>query len=114
MPRLILATIIFSCCLAAGGCVKFQPIMTPQEFAASCQAAPDGADPACAARVCDVYQAVVTDYHEDMASCQAVCRQRAEELLGNVSAQCRDKVEASRDLCLEFCDRKFYRCNCTK
>lgn len=96
------------------GCSKFQPIITPQEFEAACRSDPAGADSACAARVCNVFQAVATDYHENMASCQAVCKQRAEELLSGAAASCQDKIQQTRAACLEFCNRKFYRCNCAK
>ncbi|WP_428560562.1 MAG: hypothetical protein ACP59X_16870 [Solidesulfovibrio sp. DCME] len=114
MPRLAIVTLVCCCCLGTLGCTKFQPIITPQEFEASCRSDPAGADGPCAARVCAVFEAVTTDYHEDMASCQAVCRQRAEELLAGTAPQCREKIKQTREACLEFCNRKFYRCNCTK
>ena len=110
-PMLLVLVLV---CLASWGCAKAQPIITPEEFAASCQAGAAGAAPACAARVCAVYQAVVTDFHEDKESCRATCKTRADELLASVPAQCGAKVKAARDACLEFCQRKFYRCNCTK
>ena len=113
MPRSIPLALLV-CCLAAVGCAKIQPIITPQEFEASCQAGPAGADGACAARVCGVFQAVVTDYHENMAACQASCKQRAQELEADVPGACAAKVKQTRDACLEFCNRKFYRCNCAK
>lgn len=114
VPRYFLVALLCCCGLGAFGCSKFQPIITPQEFEASCRSAPAGADAACANRVCTVFQAVATDYHEDMASCQATCKQRAEELLADSPAQCQEKIKKTREACLEFCNRKFYRCNCTK
>jgi len=101
-------------CLAFWGCTRVEPIITPQEYAASCQAAPVGADAACASRVCAVYQAVVTDYYENKDGCRAACKARAEELSQSAPAACGAKIEAARDACLEFCQRKFFRCNCTK
>ncbi|EHJ49580.1 hypothetical protein DFW101_3584 [Solidesulfovibrio carbinoliphilus subsp. oakridgensis] len=113
MPRYIPLALLV-CCLAAVGCAKVQPIITPQEFEASCRQAAAGADPACAARVCDVYQAVVTDYYEDMNGCYAACKDREESLLASVSSPCGAKVKAAHAACREFCNRKFYRCNCAK
>lgn len=113
MPR-FLAFVLFAGCLAAFGCTRVRPIITPPEFEASCRQDAAGADPACAARICDVYQAVVTDYYEDMAGCYAACKDREQTLAASVSGQCRDKVKAAHDACREFCNRKFYRCNCAK
>lgn len=105
---------LFLCCFGAFGCSKIQPIITPQEYQASCRQNTVGADAACVTKVCDVYQAVVTDYYEDMNGCYAACKDRADGLLANASGLCTDKVKAARDACREFCNRKFYRCNCTK
>ncbi len=88
--------------------------MTPQEYSAACRRDAVGADAACANRVCVVFEAVTTDYHEDMAGCLAACKERATTLAADVPASCRAKVEAARDDCLDFCNRKFYRCNCAK
>ncbi len=115
MTRTLLLSLFLCCILASWGCAPtFKPIITPQEFEASCRSAPAGADAACAGRVCDVFQAVATDYHEDMAACQATCKQRAQELAADVPASCQAKVAGAREACLEFCNRKFYRCNCAK
>ena len=105
-------------CLMAGltlaGCAKVKPIMTPQEFAADCRQNAAGADAACAARVCEAYQAVVTDYHENMEGCYAACKDRAASLGAEASPACLAKVKAEKDRCMDYCNRKFYRCNCAK
>lgn len=113
MPRnVLLVLLLFGLSLA--GCAKIQPIVTPQEYEAACRRSAAGADSACAGRVCAVFQAVTTDYHEDMAGCRAACKERAGALAADVPGSCLGKVNASRDACLEFCQRKFYRCNCAK
>ena len=115
MPRPFSLLLLACCCLGAWGCAKQTlPIITPQEFEASCRSDPAGAVSACASRVCGVFQAVATDYHEDMAACLASCKQRAVELEADVPGACVAKVKQTRDACLEFCNRKFYRCNCAK
>ncbi len=113
MPR-TLSLVLLACCLAACGCAKIQPIITPPEFQAACRQNAAGADAACAARVCDVYQGVVTDYYENMAGCYAACKDREQTLLADAPDQCKAKIKATREACMEFCNRKFYRCNCTK
>jgi hypothetical protein len=105
---------LLSAVLLSWGCTKVQPIMTPQEYDASCRADAAGADPACAARVCAVYQAVVTDYYEDKEGCRAACKARANELKESSAAQCAAKIDAAENVCLDFCQRKFFRCNCGK
>jgi len=104
------------CLLALGlaGCAKFQPIQTPQEFEAACRANAYGADAACAGKVCEVYQAVVTDYYDNMEGCYAACKDRAAALEVGASNQCLAKIHAARDACHDFCNRKFYRCNCAQ
>ena len=103
---------MFFCCLGLWGCAKFQPIMTPQEFEAACRRG--GGEAAWARTVCDVYQAVVTDYHDTMDDCYAACRDRGAALAADSATQCLDKVKATQAVCLDFCNRKFYRCNCAK
>lgn len=100
--------------LVSWGCAKAQPIVTPPEYDAACRADAAGGDAACVTRVCAVYQAVVTDYYENMEGCRAACKQRANELQDSAPALCGAKVNAARDACLDFCQRKFYRCNCAK
>lgn len=113
MPRSILL-VLFLSCLGVFGCSKVQPIITPPEYQAACRQNTVGADAACVTKVCDVYQAVVTDYYEDMNGCYAACKDRAETLLASSPDLCKAKVKAARDACREFCNRKFYRCNCDK
>ena len=100
--------------LALAGCSKVQPILTPQEFASACAQTGAGADGACASRVCQVYQAVVTDYHENMEGCYAACKERATDLETGAGPACAAKIKAEKDRCMDFCNRKFYRCNCAK
>lgn len=112
MVRYMMLVCLVSLCLA--GCAKIKPIMTPQEFEADCRANAYGADSACASKVCEVYQAVVTDYHDTMESCYASCKDRAAALEVGASNQCLAKIRAAGDTCHDFCNRKFYRCNCAK
>ena len=109
-----IAFILLLCCLGPWGCTKVQPIITPQEYQASCRQDSAVADAACVARVCDVYQAVVTDYYENKDGCYAACADRAQALSAGAPAQCGAKISAARAACREFCLRKFYRCNCDK
>lgn len=106
--------VLLLCCLGTWGCTKVQPIITPQEYQAACRQDTAGADAACATRVCDVYQAVVTDYYENMDGCYAACKDRADALSADASGQCRAKISAARSACREFCNRKFFRCNCDR
>ncbi len=113
MQRSILL-VLSVCVLGAWGCAKVGPIITPQEYQAQCRQEASGADAGCVSRTCDVFQAVVTGYHENMDDCRAACRDRARTLAADASGPCRAKIEAAGDACLEFCNRKFYRCNCDK
>jgi hypothetical protein len=113
VPRNILFVFCFVC-FGLWGCTQVKPIITPQEYQASCRQDAAGADAACATKVCDVYQAVVTDYYENMDGCLAACKDRAETLFAGASGQCKDKIKKAREACQEFCNRKFYRCNCGK
>lgn len=113
MTRHILLACLLGC-LGLMGCAKVQPIMTPQEFEADCRSTPAGGDSACVAKVCEVYQAVVTDYYDDMDGCYAACKDRAASLEAGASAQCSAKIRAAAATCRDFCNRKFYRCNCAK
>jgi hypothetical protein len=113
VPRVILGVVLVTF-FGLLGCTKVQPIITPQEYQASCRQDLAGADAACTTKVCDVYQTVVTDYYEDMAGCNAACKDRAESLLASESGSCSAKIATARKNCLEFCNRKFYRCNCDK
>ena len=97
--------------LLGGGCSAAKPIITPQEYREACRATPAGADAACLDRVCDAYQETVTDYFDAKPDCVAACKAKAEQLAG---VACPDKVAAARDACLDYCQRKFYRCNCDK
>ncbi len=99
---------------ALWGCTRVKPIITPQEYQDACRKAPAGADAACADRICAGFQEVVTDYHEGMNECKKACQDKADALSAGLSGSCLGKVEATRAACLEFCDRKFYRCNCDK
>ncbi|MYL83314.1 hypothetical protein GTA51_09265 [Desulfovibrio aerotolerans] len=101
-------------CFGLMGCATIQPIMTPQEFEADCRANTVGADAACAGKVCEVYQAVVTDYYDTMEGCYAACKDRAASLETGATGQCLAKIRKARDTCRDFCNRKFYRCNCAK
>jgi hypothetical protein len=100
--------------LALTGCGKVQPIMTPQEFAAACSQNAAGTEAACATKVCEVYQAVVTDYYDNMEGCYAACKERAAALETGANAACLAKIKTTRERCMDFCNRKFYRCNCAK
>ncbi|OLN29322.1 hypothetical protein DVDV_1153 [Desulfovibrio sp. DV] len=101
-------------CIGLTGCGQSKPIMVPQEFEADCRSNAYGADAACAAKVCEVYQAVVTDYYDNMEGCYAACKDRAASLEAGAASQCKAKIAAARDTCRDFCNRKFYRCNCAK
>lgn len=94
-----------------GGCVRAKPIVTPQEYRTACRSTPVGAGAACLDRVCDAYQETVTDYYDGKPDCLEACRAKAERLAG---LACPDKVATARDACLDYCQRKFYRCNCDK
>ena len=113
MHRRIIALCLFAG-LALAGCTQVKPIMTPQEFAAGCSQGATGADAACSAKVCQVYQAVVTDYYENMEGCYAACKDRAASLETGAGPACLAKIKAEKDRCMDFCNRKFYRCNCAK
>jgi hypothetical protein len=97
-----------------GGCTAAKPIITPREYQDICRQTRLGADAACLGRVCDAYQETVTDYYDTMAACRQACKAKAETLGSGLSGACLAKVEAAQAACLEYCDRKFYRCNCDK
>lgn len=100
--------------LLLGGCTAAKPIVTPQEYQGACRGAALGTDAACVDRVCDAYQETVTDYYDNKAACQQACEAKATALAPGLSGPCLAKVSAARSACREFCDRKFYRCNCDK
>ena len=93
-----------------GGCTAAKPLITPQEFQATCRSTPVGAEAACVDRVCDAYQETVTDYYDTKVDCQTACKAKAEKL----ADACPAKVAAARAACMDYCQRRFYRCNCGK
>lgn len=110
MPKTVCLLVLVLAAL--GGCTAAKPLLTPQEYQASCRSTLVGADAACLDRVCDAYQETVTDYYDTKVDCVAACKAKAERLLADVA--CPNKVAAAREACLDYCQRKFYRCNCDK
>jgi hypothetical protein len=99
--------------VALVGCTAAKPIITPQEYQSSCRQAV-GADATCQSRVCDSFQETVTDYFDTKQDCFAACKAKAENLASGGAGACLDKVDSARAACMEYCQRKFYRCNCDK
>lgn len=99
--------ILFS--LVLWGCATVKPIITPQEYQNTCR---QGV--ACADRICDGFQETVTDYYDTMAACRQACKDKADTLSRGASGTCLAGIDTARGACMEFCQRKFYRCNCDK
>jgi len=99
---------------ALWGCVAVKPIMTPQEYRADCRRTVACPDADGAAAICAGFQETVTDYYDGMAPCRQACKDKAEALAATVPGVCRASIDTARAACLEFCNRKFYRCNCDK
>ena len=99
---------------ALWGCVPVKPIITPQEFRTTCREQATCPDAASAERICSGFQETVTDYYDGMPGCIKACKDKAQALTDAEPASSRAAIAATRDACLEFCNRKFYRCNCDK
>jgi len=96
------------------GCVAVKPIMTPQEFRATCHQRAQCPEAAESGAVCSGFQETVTDYYDGMAPCRQACRDKARDLTASLGPACGAAIGTARATCLEFCNRKFYRCNCDK
>ena len=113
MKKVVVPVILSGLAVFFSGCASVKPIITPQEYQAACWQSPTGPKDACAERVCGAFQEIVTGYYDGMPQCRQACKERGAALTA-AAGGCADKVKSAEDACLEFCQRKFYRCNCDK
>lgn len=100
------------------GCAKELPVMTPGEYWSKCVLGPaplTGEDICDERPICDAYREVVSDFYENLDACRAACEQNFDRMYaGQVMNGCFSWLVDARDLCIQFCRRKFERCDCDK